>query len=120
MPEKSSSQSKPLLTVIDKMKIKPLRVPTTFSLLEIHTHGIQSISKCIIVQTHASNTNDTKNSIILAKQVMTVHAIAKKTHLLDKPCNKLHFTPCERSEFLQDSEPFLASELKNLKAKNWI
>lgn len=62
----------------------------------------------------------TKNSIILAKQVMTVHAIAKKTHLLDKPCNKLHFTPCERSEFLQDSEPFLASELKNLKAKNWI
>jgi hypothetical protein len=46
--------------------------------------------------------------------------LAKQTHLLDKPCNKLHFTPCERSEFLQDSKPFLASELENLKAKNWI
>jgi hypothetical protein len=118
LPEKSTSQSKPLLTVIDKMKIKPWRVPTTFSLLEIHTHGIQSISKCIIVQTCASNTNDTKNSIILAKQVMIV--LAKQTHLLDKPCNKLHFSPCERSEFLPDSKPFLASELENLKAKNWI
>jgi hypothetical protein len=46
--------------------------------------------------------------------------LAKQTHLLDKPWNKLHFTPCERSEFLQDSKPFLASELENLKAKNWI
>ncbi len=45
LPENSTSQSKPLLTVIDKMKIKPLRMPTTFSLLKIHTHGNVLLSK---------------------------------------------------------------------------